>query len=45
MTERELKLLSGVVECGLFVGLADLVIFADERGLEILKKDAEGAVG
>lgn len=44
-TERELKLLTGVIECGLFVGLADLVIFADERGLEILKKDAEGAVG
>lgn len=30
--ERELKLLPGVVECGLFVGMADTAVVADEAG-------------
>ncbi|HZB45723.1 MAG TPA: ribose-5-phosphate isomerase RpiA [Pyrinomonadaceae bacterium] len=30
--ERELKLLPGVVECGLFVRMADTVVVADEAG-------------
>ncbi|HEX6623022.1 MAG TPA: ribose-5-phosphate isomerase RpiA [Pyrinomonadaceae bacterium] len=30
--ERELKLLPGVVECGLFVGMAETVVVADEAG-------------
>ena len=36
-TERELKSLTGVVECGLFVGLADMAVLADEGGLEIVE--------
>ncbi|HEU4597886.1 MAG TPA: ribose-5-phosphate isomerase RpiA [Pyrinomonadaceae bacterium] len=40
-TERELKLLPGVVECGLFVGMADLAILAGDDGeLEILERRA-----
>jgi len=39
--ERELKLLPGVVECGLFVGIADLAILAGDDGeLEILERRA-----
>ncbi len=38
-TERELKLLPGIVECGLFVQLADLAILAGADGeLEILER-------
>ncbi|MDQ3806074.1 MAG: ribose-5-phosphate isomerase RpiA [Acidobacteriota bacterium] len=37
--ERELKLLPGVVECGLFVGLADLAFVATEEGVETIKRD------
>ncbi len=36
-TERELKSLTGVVESGLFVGLADSAVLADEGGLEIIE--------
>jgi len=35
--ERELKLLPGVVECGLFVGLADLAFVADGDEVETIK--------
>ncbi|MGB8508688.1 MAG: ribose-5-phosphate isomerase RpiA [Pyrinomonadaceae bacterium] len=35
--ERELKLLTGVVECGLFVGLADLAIIAGEENIEMIE--------
>jgi ribose 5-phosphate isomerase A len=33
-TERGLKALTGVVECGLFVGMADLAVVATEAGVE-----------
>ncbi|MET0645869.1 MAG: ribose-5-phosphate isomerase RpiA [Pyrinomonadaceae bacterium] len=36
-TERELKSLVGVVESGLFVGMADSAVLADEEGLEIIE--------
>jgi ribose 5-phosphate isomerase A len=36
--ERELKLLPGVVECGLFVGMADLAVVATEEDLEIIER-------
>jgi ribose 5-phosphate isomerase A len=39
---RELKLLVGVVECGLFVGMADLAVVATEDALEIIERDAAG---
>jgi ribose 5-phosphate isomerase A len=40
-TERELKLLPGVVECGLFVRMADLAVLAGDDGeLEILERRA-----
>ncbi len=40
-TERELKLLPGVVECGLFVGMAEVAILAGDDGeLEILERRA-----
>ena len=35
-TERELKALVGVVESGLFVGMADLVVIADADGVELV---------
>ena len=35
-TERELKLLTGVVECGLFVGMADAAIVATEDDVEVI---------
>ena len=35
-TERELKALAGVVESGLFVGMADLAVVADEEGFELV---------
>lgn len=35
--ERELKLLAGVVESGLFVGLAHTAVLADEEGVEIIE--------
>ena len=38
--ERELKLLTGVVECGLFVGLADLAVIATEDSVEIIERRA-----
>jgi ribose 5-phosphate isomerase A len=34
--ERELKLLTGVVECGLFVGMADEAIVATDEGVEVI---------
>ena len=37
-TERALKSLTGVVESGLFVGMADLAVVADEEGLEIINR-------
>jgi ribose 5-phosphate isomerase A len=36
-TERELKSLVGVVESGLFVGMADTAIIADEEGLQVIE--------
>jgi len=36
-TERELKSLTGVVECGLFVGMADLAVVATEEEVEIIR--------
>jgi ribose 5-phosphate isomerase A len=36
-TERELKSLTGVVESGLFVGLAHLAVVADETGVEVIE--------
>jgi ribose 5-phosphate isomerase A len=35
-TERELKLLAGVVESGLFVRLAHSAVLGDEEGVEIV---------
>jgi ribose 5-phosphate isomerase A len=35
-TERALKLLTGVVECGLFVRVADLAVVATDDGVEII---------
>jgi ribose 5-phosphate isomerase A len=35
--ERELKTLTGVVESGLFVGLAHLAVVADEESVEIIE--------
>lgn len=35
-TERELKALTGVVESGLFVGMADLAVIADDDGVELV---------
>ena len=37
-TERELKSLVGVVESGLFVGMADLALVATEEGVEIIER-------
>ena len=39
-TERELKLLTGVVESGLFVRMADLAVVATDDGVEIIERDA-----
>jgi ribose 5-phosphate isomerase A len=36
-TEHELKSLAGVVESGLFVGMADTAVVADAEGLEIIE--------
>ena len=38
-TERALKSLTGVVESGLFVGMAELAVVADEEGLELVGRD------
>jgi ribose 5-phosphate isomerase A len=35
-TERELKALTGVVECGLFVGMAESAVVATDEGVEIV---------
>lgn len=37
-TERELKLLTGVVECGLFVRMADLAVVATDNEVEIIER-------
>ncbi len=37
-TERELKALVGVVESGLFVGMADLAVVADADGVELVAR-------
>jgi ribose 5-phosphate isomerase A len=37
-TERELKLITGVVECGLFVNMADLAIVATDEAVEIIER-------
>jgi ribose 5-phosphate isomerase A len=37
-TERELKLLTGVVECGLFVSMADLAVVATDDAVEIIER-------
>ena len=39
-TERELKALVGVVECGLFVGMAGCAVVATEEDVEILRAEA-----
>lgn len=37
--ERELKLIPGVVECGLFVGMADAALIAGDRGeVEVIER-------
>jgi ribose 5-phosphate isomerase A len=36
--ERELKLLTGVVECGLFVRMADLAVVATDDDVEIIER-------
>ena len=36
-TERELKALLGVVECGLFVGMAEFAVVATDEGVEIVR--------
>ena len=36
--ERELKLLTGVVECGLFVRMADLAVVATDDSVEIIER-------
>jgi ribose 5-phosphate isomerase len=38
--ERELKLLTGVVECGLFVRMADAAVVATDDAVEIIERDA-----
>jgi len=38
---RELKLLTGVVESGLFVHMADLAVLADEAGVEVVEQNRE----
>jgi ribose 5-phosphate isomerase A len=39
-TERELKSLTGVVESGLFVGMADLAVVSTDEGVKIFgRKD------
>jgi ribose 5-phosphate isomerase A len=38
--ERELKLLTGVVECGLFVGMADMAVVATDDEVEIIERGA-----
>lgn len=38
-TERELKSLAGVVESGLFVGMADTAVLADEEGVEVIGRE------
>jgi len=37
--ERDLKLITGVVECGLFVGLADLAIIGDGEKIITIERD------
>ncbi|HEX3560967.1 MAG TPA: ribose-5-phosphate isomerase RpiA [Pyrinomonadaceae bacterium] len=37
-TERELKTLTGVVECGLFVGMADLAVVATDEDVEVIER-------
>jgi ribose 5-phosphate isomerase A len=37
-TERALKLLTGVVECGLFVGMADAAVVATDEEVEIIER-------
>ena len=37
-TERELKSLTGVVESGLFVGMADLAVVSTDEGVEIVER-------
>jgi ribose 5-phosphate isomerase A len=38
--ERKLKMLAGVVECGLFVGMADLAVVATDEEVEIIERGA-----
>jgi ribose 5-phosphate isomerase A len=37
-TERELKLLTGVVECGLFVGMADAAVVATDDDVRVIER-------
>ena len=37
-TERDLKLLTGVVECGLFVNMADIAVVATDEEVEIIER-------
>lgn len=39
-TERQLKLLTGVVECGLFVGMADAAVVATDDDVEVIGRGA-----
>jgi ribose 5-phosphate isomerase A len=38
--ERELKLLPGVVECGLFVGMAELAVVSDGETTELIRAES-----
>ncbi|HST51203.1 MAG TPA: ribose-5-phosphate isomerase RpiA [Pyrinomonadaceae bacterium] len=37
-TARELKMMTGVVECGLFVGMADLAVVATDSDVEVITR-------
>ncbi len=37
--ERELKLTTGVVECGLFVGMTDLAVIADDERVVLIERN------
>lgn len=42
LLERQLKLLPGVVESGLFIGMADTVILGGDEGISLIQRDSIG---
>jgi len=36
--EKEIKMIPGVIECGLFLGMADIVYVGCRRGIKKLEK-------